>query len=282
MPYPLGQTALSTLRWRTIHWQIDLFEVTRSDGAPPLRLSTTDREVYHQGSRFIPTAGERYDDSLGQQTEGGNTELAGAISSRTITPVDVLRGVYDDALVRQIRVDRRRPDRVYMEQWWYIDELKQDGRTWRASLSTSSRFFQVTRGEIYNQTCPAVLGDERCRAVPGVFTGTVTGVSDSQLDFTSTCAAADGRLRLGEVVWSGGNNLLAKNRILGNSLTGGRIQLAVPTRFRIRVGDTFAATEGCDGLATTCKAQFNNLANFRGNERQRNAKQLILNRGTVG
>lgn len=281
MAYPVGASGISTLR-TSAHWHADLFEVTRSNGGVPLRLSGLDREIWFEGHRFFPTAGDRLDADLAPSTGRGDTELVGAISPQTITSVDIMRGTYDDAEVRHLTIDWRRPEKgPYVEQYWYVDELIQDGYLWRATMSTSARFMEAARGDIYHATCPAVLGDDRCRAVVVPVSGTVQDVIDSQLEFETDLVIGTNLLRLGSIEWLTGNNRQTKTRVLANIVTDGLVQLAVPTRFPIRIGDTFDARQGCDGTAIVCRTIFNNLPNFRGNERQRNEKQIILNRGTV-
>jgi uncharacterized phage protein (TIGR02218 family) len=283
MAYPLGSNELSTLR-SSSHWHCDLYKVSRLGGGPPLRFSTLDRDLPHGGFVYVPTAGERYDEEIGASLASGDTQIVGALSPSTITPVDVQRGVYNDARVDQYKVDWRRPDKKpYLHRVWWIDELTHNGRAWTATLSSSARFLQSKRGVVYNSTCGAVLGDDRCRKVVVKFSGTVGDVIDPTLEFESDLTSvATGRLSLGSITWDTGNNRGTVTRILANASTDGAVQLAVPTRFPIRTGDTFTAREGCDGLATTCKNVHDNLANYRGNERQKNAKQLILSRGTVG
>lgn len=281
MGYPLGGNALSTLR-ASVHWHADLFDVKAKLQPNVLRLSSLDRQIRFGGHTYTPTAGELSDEELAAGMSGGDTQIAGALSPNGITSVDILRGVWDDAEIVHRVIDWRRPTKHYLMQVWYVDEIVVDGRAWRAALSSSARFMQPTIGDLYHATCPAVLGDDLCKAVVPVYTGTVASVTTSRLAFTLTGLPSlpDGRLRLGQVTWNTGNNRGSRSDIVAS--TGNTaIELAVPTRFHIRVGDTFSARPGCDGLATTCKNVFNNLPNFRGNERQTNTKQLILNRGTV-
>lgn len=280
MVYPLGIGELSTLRRRS-HWHCTLFRVTRSGGGLPLLFTDSDRPQVYRGEIYRPTAGDSYD----QETEGaaavGSAQLVGALSPRTITSLDILRGVYDNARIDVYEFDWRLGKR-YRHDLWYIDELTHDGRVWTATLTTSAKFLQRTVGDIYSSPCPAVLGDSRCGATVTTVDMTVSAVSDDSLEFTqsTTTALATGWFRFGSVEWLTGSNKGTKQRVRASVGTG-LFTLAFPTRFPIRVGDTFRATPGCDKLATTCKDKFNNLPNYRGNERQKNSKQLILSRGTA-
>ena len=280
MVYPLGIGELSTLRRRS-HWHCTLFRVTRAGGGLPLLFTDSDRPQVYRGEVYRPTAGDRYD----QETEGavavGSAQLVGALSPRTITSLDILRGVYDSARIDVYEFDWRLGKR-YRHDLWYVDELTHDGRVWTATLTTSAKFLQRTVGDIYSSPCTAVLGDRRCGATVTSYDMTVATVADNSLEFTQTTntSLTTGWFRFGSVEWLTGSNVGTKQRVRASVQTG-LFTLSSPTRFPIRVGDTFRATPGCDKLATTCKNKFANLPNYRGNERQKNSKQLILSRGTA-
>lgn len=280
MAYPCGDSALSTLRV-TAHWHANLFVVTRRGSDVPLRLSDHDRLIEFRGTTYYPTAGERYDEEQEASLAAGSAQFSGAISPKTITAVDIQRGVYDNARVDQFLVDWKR-GKLYRHDLWFIDDMTHDGGVWSAVLTTSAQRLQATIGDTYSTICPAVLGDARCRAVVTSYAMAVSSVTDNQIDFnqTTNTALAANWFQYGSIEWTGGNNRGALSRVR-SSATAGNFKLSTPTRFPIRVGDTFVARPGCDGLATTCKNKFANLPNYRGNERQKNAKQLILNRGSA-
>lgn len=279
MSYPLGQAALSTLR-ATAHWHCSLYRVSRRGGRGPLLISTLDRQMVFRGQTYMPTAGERYDAELAAALESGDTQILGCLSARGVTPVDIQLGVYDSAKVDEFQVDWRR-EKLYRHDVWYVDEIAHNGRVWSAKLSSLSRALKTAHGEIYNQGCGATLGDGRCKAIVATTSLTVTSVADSQLQFAFTVTGpttfADGYFALGSVEWITGSNRTVLSRVL-TSVQSGIITLSAPVRFAIRVGDTLKIRPGCDGLASTCKNKFSNLLNFQNNERQKNAKQLIVNR----
>ncbi len=276
MGYPLGGSAESTLR-ASAHWHTDLFRVARRGGGPPLRFSSLDRPVLFRDEVYVPTAGERYDDEHEANLSESDTQLVGAISPRTITSADVQRGVYSGARVDHYTYDWRR-GKVYQHYVWWVNKMSDDGYQWSAELSSTERFFANAIGEVYNNTCPAVLGDTKCKVVVTVTSMTVTAVADVQMEFTQgNTSFAEDWFGQGWIRWTAGNNKGVLCRVL-TSTTAGAMKLSTPTRFSIRVGDTFEAGPGCNGLASTCKDKFNNLTNYRGNERGRNNKQLILSR----
>lgn len=277
MAYPLGTGELSTLR-ASAHWHCDLYKITRPRGGMPVCVSTLDRKFTYLGNTYTPTAGQKSDEQADSGMAAGNTELIGVMGPQTMTLADVQRGVFDDARVDQYVVDWRRR-KCYRHNVWWIDEVNQDGILWRATLTSMARFLEQIHGSIYQGTCTAVLGDSKCGATVTEDAGTVTSVVESNLEFGSGVGGLTNRFALGTVTWTGGNNTGRPTRV--QAFASGTFALAEPTRFAIRVGDTFNARPGCDGRAITCKVSFSNLANYRGNERQGNSKQLILSRGTI-
>lgn len=277
MAYPVGANGLSTLRQRS-HWHADFYRVQRRDGRT-IRVSTLDRKFVFRDEVYLPTANEKYDEASEAGHTTSDTELVGYLSPATVQIVDLQRGMFDDARVDQYCLDWLR-GKIYLHQVWWVDDVQHNGRLWRAKLSGMGRFMEALKGSAYYSTCSAVLGDGDCRATVTTTSGTVTTVHDFQMEFEDTgITSPAGLFRLGSVRWATGNNKGTTSQIL--SYASGRFVLATPTRYQIRAGDTFVARPGCDGLATTCKNTFANLANFRGNERQKNAKQIVLNRGTV-
>lgn len=278
MAFPLGAGELSTLRCG-MHWHCDLYKIHRRDGGAPLCVSTHDHDLPYLGDTYRPTAGEKYDEKSESGFAASDTELVGFIGPDTMTLVDIQRGVFDDARVDQHIFDWRRGKRYRTNVWW-IDEVNQDGLLWRATLSSMARFMQQERGDAYFAGCSAVFGDHRCKKVIATSSGTVTSVAEVQLEFGSGVSAAVNTFALGFVRWLTGNNRNTICRV--HSFASGTFGLTTPTRYHIRAGDTFEATPGCDGRATTCKNVHNNLPNYRGNERQGNARKLIINRGSIG
>lgn len=277
MSYPLGTGELATLRCRS-HWHADLYKITPKGGGPAVRISTLDTKLWYLGEQYVPTAGDAFDATAESNLAGGDTELVGVLGPDTIQPVDVQRGTFDDARVDQYSFDWLRRKRYRHDVWW-VDEVNQDGLLWRASLTSMSRFLQQVRGNAHSTICPAVLGDDKCGATVTEYTLSVSAVTDPQMELDcSGGPALQNHFQYGSLTWTTGNNRGVRSRVLA-STAAGHIQLSQPTRFSIKVGDAFIARPGCDGLATTCKIKFANLLNFRGNERQRNSKQLILARG---
>lgn len=276
--FPLGSNALSTLHTRQ-HWHADLFRITRRDGIVR-RFTSTGGRILFGGQVYVPTPGERKDVAIEAQLSAGDGEVAGLLHPDYIAAHDVQAGRYDDALVEYFLADWKR-GKTYLEQHFYVDKIQIDGPLWRAQLLSLSRELRQNRGPVHRGLCSAVLGDDRCTKIVTPDSVTVTAVQDPQLEFDVSGHFGQGNwYAFGAITWTSGNNVGTTQRVFGNT-GAGRVALAVPTRFFVRAGDTAQLRPGCDGQASTCKNKHGNLANFRGNERQRSSKALILARGTV-
>jgi len=123
-------------------------------------------------------------------------------------------------------------------------------------------------GELYQRQCRAQLGDARCKidleAIKVAFT--IDTITDNGYGFTASelVGTADGRLKFGKVIWTGGLNDTMQDEIKANTSATGKAVLSLYPRNPLVIGDTGFAYPGCDFQVTTCGDKFGNLANFRG------------------
>ncbi|MDR3407933.1 MAG: DUF2163 domain-containing protein, partial [Methylovirgula sp.] len=119
---------------------------------------------------------------------------------------------------------------------------------------------QIPRN-LYSPACVHVLYDSGCGLVKNVFgaNGTVgSGTTNVSIAWSGASAA----YAQGTVLFTSGVNAGVSANVKSASSTA--LTLAYPLLNAPAVGDTFTAYQGCDHSMATCKAKFNNLANFRG------------------
>ncbi len=141
-----------------------------------------------------------------------------------------------------------------------IDSL---GRT-TAEITVNSDLalldIQIPRN-LYSPACVHVLFDSGCGLVKNVYgaNGTVgAGTTNLSIAWSGASAA----YAQGTIVFTSGVNAGISANVKSASATA--LMLAYPLLNAPAVGDTFTAYQGCDHSMATCKAKFNNLANFRG------------------
>ncbi len=119
---------------------------------------------------------------------------------------------------------------------------------------------------LFSPICLHVLYDAGCGIIRGTFSldGTVAAGSNSNVINFSDARAGDAQ---GSIVFSSGANanvrVTVKSVIYAGTTPVG-YNLMYPLPFAPAVGDTFNVAFGCDHTQATCRAKFNNLANFRG------------------
>lgn len=196
-----------------------------------------------------------------------NLEVAGILSSLTITESDLLAGRWDFATIEIFEVNYADLTQgVEKKRFGTLGNVSRRGGRFRAELRGLSQYLQHPIGEVFQTTCRAQLGDARCTVNLAGFT--VTGNVDTpngQIGFTDAARTeAAGWFDSGLLTWTSGanNGLLAHIR---QHTAGGVLTFAQPMPFAIVAGDNYSLIAGCRKRAIDdCKTKFSNIANFRG------------------
>lgn len=113
----------------------------------------------------------------------------------------------------------------------------------------------------YQPTCAHTLYDSGCGLVKNAF-GAAGSVAVGSTPMSIAWSGASAIYAQGTLVFTSGVNAGASVGI--KSAGAGTLALTYPLSAVPAVGDGFMAYQGCDHTSATCKAKFNNLANFRG------------------
>lgn len=198
-----------------------------------------------------------------------NMDVDGILDSDGISEVDLRAGRYDYAEVLVFMVNYEAPSdgTIILRRGRLGETTIRDGM-FVTEIRGLAQAYSKTFVEVYTQDCAASLGDSRCQVnmTPLTDTGTVTAVTTARRAFSATfsTARADNFYVGGLLTWTSGDNFEASVAMEVKSFASGAITLFLPTGYAIAVGDTFTVTAGCDRSFATCKATFNNVANFRG------------------
>ncbi|WP_158812531.1 DUF2163 domain-containing protein [Methylocapsa sp. S129] len=145
-----------------------------------------------------------------------------------------------------------------------ISTVDQVGRT-SAKITVASDLIILDMDmpkNLYAATCLHTLYDSGCGIIRGTYatSGTVGASSTASLINFSGALMAH---QQGAILFTSGANAnvraTVKLAVAGVSLT-----LIYPLPSPPTTGDAFTVYQGCDHTPATCKARFNNLANFRG------------------
>lgn len=130
--------------------------------------------------------------------------------------------------------------------------------------SATEVFNTMLPRSLYQSTCRNLLFDAAtCTVNKAAYTTNATVASAAnKANFTAATGKPAGYFANGYVLWTSGANAGLTGSI--KSFDGTTFILNAPLLFTPAVTDGFIAYAGCDRLLGTCKAKFNNSANFRG------------------
>lgn len=244
----------------------ELWEIRRRDGVVQ-RFAALDRDVTYAGQVYAAAA--PFEATASEQTRSlasGQMEVAGLLSSPSLSAVDLMNGLYDFAEYVVSLVDWSDPSRGV--------EVKRAGDFGKVSagetrftvelLDIARRLDRQVTGTI-SAKCDTVLGSVRCGIAlgPRTRTATVTAV-DSTRQFTATgFTEAAGWAAYGLVTMTSGANAGAVRDVRLHG-AGGVVGIWQPFFNPVQVGDSFSIVQGCDRRRATCRDVFGNILNFRG------------------
>lgn len=262
------------------------WKLKRRDGVE-LGFTNHDRDLvvsgltYQAKSGFTPSA---ISSSSGLSVD--NLDLEGLLDAGSITEADIMAGKYDFAEIEIFMVNHADLSQglLALRKGWMGEVSVQNG-IFIAEMRGLAQKLAQNIGELFSPSCRASLGDSRCKVnmTLQTHTGTVTTATGRQEFKDSARSEASGIFSGGSVTFtSGANNGLSMEvkEYIYQSGSGGRIILAMPMPYAISVNDQYSMNKGCDKTLATCKARFDNVANFRGEPHVPGMDRMMETAGT--
>lgn len=246
--------------------------VHRRDGVT-LGFTDHDEDIAFDGIKFRADTGmtaRAFQQSTGLSVD--NTEAVGALSDDSIRDVDIATGRFDGASVTMWLVNWTAPSERSVRFAGSIGEIVRSGESFTAELRGVSERLNKVQGFVFQRRCSAVLGDRRCR----VNVDQPEYRADAQIElvtdgktftFGSFPSFKGGWFEGGvlKVIDGAGDGLSGHVKTdRKTSGPGRRIVLWQAIRADLKPGDRIRLLAGCDKRAETCRAKFDNMANFRG------------------
>lgn len=257
------ESGVTTLCW--------CWKIARNDGATQ-GFTDHDTSIAFGGTTYEAASGFTASDvqsSLGLAVD--NLTVVGALNSDTINERDLASGLYDDASIEIWRVNWSAPDQRVLMRKGSLGEVQRGRTAFQAEVRGLAHILNQPVGRAFGYSCDADLGDARCTIAldNAAFAGSgiVTTVGDNRrLTVSGLESFADGWFTNGKLTFASGANAGRAMEVKrhGVSSLGVSIELWQPMSEGIALSDAFAIAAGCDKQFATCKARFNNAANFRG------------------
>ena len=246
------------------------WKLTRSDGAV-LGFTDHDRSLNVDGQLYEPASG--FSGSEARDTLGlaaGSIDVEGALSSDRLREEDIAAGLYDSARVETLLVNWHKPADFATIRKGTIGKITTSDNRFVAELQGAFHVLDQPGGRYVRRLCDAEVGDARCGIALGTAafrgTGAVIAVAGDTIEVSGLGTYADDWFSGGVLAWTDGANAGRKARVVTHSKRSAEVTFSLwpGTGFAPVAGDTFQVTAGCDKSFATCKAKFDNAANFHG------------------
>ena len=227
---------------------------------------TFDGTTFEADSGFTAT---EIESSLGLAVD--NLEASGALSSPRISETRIAAGDFDDAMVEVWRVNWEDVTQRLLLKAGYLGEITRGQYYFTAELRGISNLLNQQKGRLYQRGCDAALGDARCgvNLSSAAYSAVATVVNVDAMRVirvTGLASFARGFFSGGTAQFTTGANAGRRWQIKFSRVRTGvqEIELWQPLSLAAAAGDLLTVKAGCDKQLATCKAKFNNVANFRG------------------
>ncbi len=255
-----GATTLCTC-WRVI----------RNDGSP-LGFTDHDRDLEFDGTTFEAATGftaTEIESTVGLGID--NLDVESVLKSERLNETDLAAGLFDNAAIDIFRVNWADVEQRILLRSGSLGEVSRGRHAFSAEVRGLAHELQQEKGRIFQFSCDADVGDERCKvnleqsALKG--SGAVAAVV---LPRTFTASGLDtfnnDWFTHGLLTWTTGANAGRGMEVKLHANIAGVVTLELWQKMALPIAaaDAFTVTAGCDKHFDTCRAKFGNSANYRG------------------
>jgi uncharacterized phage protein (TIGR02218 family) len=246
------------------------WRILRKDGVS-ICFTDHDDDLEFDGFVFQANTGAQGSEAEVQTGFGtDNSEFSGALTSDSLTAIDIANGVYDRALVQSWLVNWQDPEQRTLTAFGEIGTLKKIDGAWQAELRGAGDQLSEVRGRRYSRRCDAQLGDARC----GVVLTSPLIADETVIDVVNGRAIVSAQTQQPDGFYSGGKLLVLANgtptgvelEIRHHEISSGQSSLSFWSEkpIALETGTPIRLITGCDKSHETCRKKFSNSLNFRG------------------
>lgn len=248
------------------------WQIARLDGVV-LGFTDHDRDLEFEGVAHEAVTGfqsSMIEESLGLSPDA--QDILGALSSASISEVDIENNLYDGAKLKQFIVNWQSPSQRVLMRTLLLDEISRQDGVFKASVKSLSAELDQTNMRRFQKRCSADLGDTNCKidlASNYSKIATVEKISNSTVQTSLPEQYPQSWFNGGKLKFLSGANEgtileIAKHFKLDHESNHFSLEFWTSAPQEVSIGDSILITPGCDKSFTTCLEKFSNHTNFRG------------------
>lgn len=164
-------------------------------------------------------------------------------------------------------------EKIVLKSGW-IGEVKMSGEKFTATINSLSSKTKNIIGKCYSSSCRAAFADQYCKIDKEKysFSGFVEEVGDANSFIDKNRQEPGGYFNQGILEFFSGENIGKKFQVIMFYET----KIYIEEDIKIKKGDQYKITSGCDKAFDTCISKFSNAINFRGEPFIPNRHKLAL------
>lgn len=240
------------------------WRIERRDGVA-VGLTSHDRDLVVGGMTYQAAPGMTPSAvRAGIGLDGGDSDVAGALTSDALTERDLMAGRWDGAALELRLTEWEAPGALWLLlARGTIGAVARTGAAFTAELIGAAAVLGAPVAPSTSPDCRATLGDRACRVDMAARRriARVGAVEEASVAIAGA-ALAPGAYAFGTLRWLTGDNAGMMQAVTDNGADA--LTLADPPAFAVEEGALALLTEGCDRQLATCAARFGNAVNFRG------------------
>ncbi len=215
-----------------------------------------EEETYICGSNFTPNA-----IASSNELAQDNFTIAGIIDGELISKESLMSGDFSQAYFEFFIIKNK--EKLILKTGW-LGDIKFDNNKFTASVNSLSSKTNNLIGKCYSSSCRAEFGDLYCKINKENYklSGEVTALVEDYSFIDSSRIEPDDYFTQGILEFISGANKGRSYNI--SSFYDNKITIDSIFNQKIKIGDKYTITAGCNKSLYVCINKFSNAINFRG------------------
>lgn len=233
-----------------------------------LAFSTSDKDIIYDGVLYSAENGITQSAQTSSSTLSvDTTDLEGMLNPDLFDEADIAGGGFNGSKYELYSINYEHTEwGAYVLDSGILGDLNTTTTGFKFELRSYTQVTDTEIGRIFMPSCDANLGDSRCRVDLNAYKkdGSVVSSDYNFFIIDTSRTEDDGWWNGGLIKFTTGDNRLLTCEIKSYIKSTGRIDFQANFPYKIKAGDQYIISPGCDKTISTCKSKYNNVINFRG------------------